>query len=585
MIKFFNQHGNQGLTFIELLVAAAIGLITVMAGGQVMVSQIDSSQKMSRRERLRSDWVAANQFITSEVNQSMKVTTEADDELIEECGIVRSQIKMVIQFQRNQQIKPAIYYTTENDNRWSGIILKRCGPAINSSGDYDSTLSNEIIIDELENNDSGFTASISEDEKLVQFNIALNGLVNARYRQQGVARSRIQTVIVRPNISSVCFETSQQNIKGIRFNLTSNSDQFTSEQNQDQWNRQMNADALICGHGGGDTITGGDGNNLIEAGGFENSVLDGGGGDDRIIGSDGNDEIDGGDGDDILIGLGGDDTLRGGSGTNHFISGIDEVGDFCDHDKVIGQEDSYDIIYFEGNTAEYEYERPEPCTQASCRITKKDTDNKKNVDVEFGNILVFANEVFHIPKGEAGNLQPLNRDSCDVEVTIHEPPEAPEPEVSDEDDPRWLPLIEAKTIGFNILNSVKEEYTRESRRSFIANWSRNIRAEVEDLPQDVKDRFCFTPTMKHHRRNTNMQYHSGSLILARKINGACAYGVSGSGLLSTRIRSNTSNLQFYGQVRMPKDLSYEPLNRSCNIQTKFFSNPNASPTFREARGC
>ena len=580
MVKPLKQRNSQGFTLIELLVAAVIGTITIMAAGQTMVSQIESSEKINRRERLRSDWVATNQYITSEINQSTKVTTEVDDELIDECGIEINQIKMVIEFHRNQQLKPAIYYTADNEDGWGGYLLKRCGPAIDSNGDYVSTLSNGIIIDNLKGIDSGFTVSIKGD-KLVRFNLALNGLVLNRYQQQAAARSRLQAIIVRPETSSVCFQNSQRDIDGIKINLTSRSDQFTLEQDQDQWNRQTNGDALICGHGGGDTIAGGNGNNLIEAGGIEGSILDGGDGDDRIIGSDGNDVIDGGNGDDILIGLGGHDILRGGSGNNHFISGIDEIGDSCDHDRVIGTESSYDIIYFKENKAKYNISNP--CNRTSCRITKKNTNNKKNVDVESGDILAFADEITHLRQGEAGNLLPLNRGSCDVQVAIQEPPEPPEP--SDEDDPRWLPLMEVKTIGFNILNSIKEEYTRNTRRRFIANWRRNILAKVEDLPQDVKDRFCFTPTMRHLRRNTNMQYHSGNLGLARKIDGACNYGVHGYGLLSTNIRSFTSNLKFYGQVRMPKDLSHEPLNMSCNIQTKYFSNPNAPAVFKKARGC
>ena len=66
------------------------------------------------------------------------------DEIIEECGIESTQIKMVIQFDRNQQIKPAIYYTSEDEDGWNGILLKRCGPAINSTGNYIDALSNEI---------------------------------------------------------------------------------------------------------------------------------------------------------------------------------------------------------------------------------------------------------------------------------------------------------------------------------------------------------------------------------------------------------------------------------------------------------
>ena len=183
MIKPATQSNSQGFTFIELLVAAVIGMITIMAAGQTMVSQIESSQKINRRERLRSDWVTANQFISAEINKSIKIANDADNELIEDCGIDSNRIKMVIQFHRSKQIKPAIYYTSQSENGWADFLLKRCGPAINSNGDYVNTLSNEIIVDNLTGVDSGFTVLIT-DEKFVQFNIALKGLDLNRYKQQ-----------------------------------------------------------------------------------------------------------------------------------------------------------------------------------------------------------------------------------------------------------------------------------------------------------------------------------------------------------------------------------------------------------------
>ncbi len=580
MVKPLKQRNSQGFTLIELLVAAVIGTITIMAAGQTMVSQIESSEKINRRERLRSDWVATNQYITSEINQSTKVTTEVDDELIDECGIEINQIKMVIKFHRNQQLKPAIYYTADNEDGWGGYLLKRCGPAIDSNGDYVSTLSNGIIIDNLKGIDSGFTVSIKGD-KLVRFNLALNGLVLNRYQQQAAARSRLQAIIVRPETSSVCFQNSQRDIDGIKINLTSGSDQFTLEQDQDQWNRQTNGDALICGHGGGDTIAGGNGNNLIEAGGIEGSILDGGDGDDRIIGSDGNDVIDGGNGDDILIGLGGHDILRGGSGNNHFISGIDEIGDSCDHDRVIGTESSYDIIYFKENKAKYNISNP--CNRTSCRITKKNTNNKKNVDVESGDILAFADEITHLRQGEAGNLLPLNRGSCDVQIAIHEPPEPPEPEVSAEDDPRWLPLTEGKTIGFDIMNSLAEEYTNRNRENFIENWRRNVFAKVAELPVEDRERFCFTARADRYENARWGEFHQGLIWITPKVNNRCSAGVTGNLYLGTRnIRSNTESFTPHAGLRLPKEgTSF----RSCNLHWKSYINSSSTPRFREASGC
>ena len=66
MISRPNHRKIQGFTLVELLVASVLGIITIMVAGQVVVSQIESSQKINKRERLRSDWMNANQFIGSQ---------------------------------------------------------------------------------------------------------------------------------------------------------------------------------------------------------------------------------------------------------------------------------------------------------------------------------------------------------------------------------------------------------------------------------------------------------------------------------------------------------------------------------------
>ena len=55
--------------------------------GQVIVRQIDSSKRIQRRDRIQSDWVNANRFITTEINRSQYAVDEISSQEAENCGI------------------------------------------------------------------------------------------------------------------------------------------------------------------------------------------------------------------------------------------------------------------------------------------------------------------------------------------------------------------------------------------------------------------------------------------------------------------------------------------------------------------
>ena len=485
MISRPNHRKIQGFTLVELLVASVLGIITIMVAGQVVVSQIESSQKINKRERLRSDWMNANQFIGLEINRSDSITTDASSQDIEACAIERNQIKMVIEFTRDQQLRPAIYYTTTGEEGWQSALLKRCGPSINSNGDYINTLSNEIIIDQLKSPDRGFISSIV-GQKSVQFNINLNGLVASPYLQLGAARSRIQPVILRPDESSICIKDSGETIDGVKINLSADSDEFTEEQNPDQWSRQTNGDVLICGHGGGDIITGGNGNDIIESGGDQPSNIDGGNGNDRLLGSNGDDVILGEDGDDTLIALQGNDILRGGAGVNHYLPGIDSQTNKCDRDQVIGLDDAYDIIYLKDTSDSYQLS--DGCTKSTCRITLNNGQDRKSVDVTNGDLFVFSNELIELPEGEEIQLPILNPDNCTNQISTLDPPPPPE----QAEDPRFTALRPATEHAATLLLEAQQDFIPDNSDDIIADLDERYELAKSNLPPEISENFCFS---------------------------------------------------------------------------------------------
>ena len=70
------QSSQAGFTLVELMVAAVIGMVSILVAGRVMTDQMETSQKIGARERLRSHWIRADRFITNEVNLADRVKTQ-----------------------------------------------------------------------------------------------------------------------------------------------------------------------------------------------------------------------------------------------------------------------------------------------------------------------------------------------------------------------------------------------------------------------------------------------------------------------------------------------------------------------------
>ena len=573
-----HRASNQGFTLIELLVGVAISMITTVVAGKVMLDQMESTKRIEGLQRQRDDWSRTNSFITSEVNLASRISTSLNVGEGNNCLIDNGSVKMVVHFSRNRQLPPSIYYTKETEEGWNKNLLKRCGPSINSNGDYTSGLSEDIIIDGL-NDINGFTATVT-GEKLATFTINLKGLLNNAYIQKEGARARVQDVYLYPSTASICLYDSRNNTNGVKVNLSNQANAFNDAEND--WAELTAGNVLICGNGGGDTITSGDGNDQLEAGNPGASVLNGGNGDDRLLGSDDNDVLEGGNGNDILIALLGDDQMTGGAGTNHYVPGLDEKGGLCDRDTVIGSDGGYDIIYFSDSRDQYTLSVP--CNQGSCRIKRNDSDDRKVVDMSGGNRLIFSGngqEQIELATGDAAVLPPLADDSCTVEITTLDPPVTPE------NDPRWTPLIEGAHIALRIVKPITEAYTQESRQTFVDEWENNVNRRLNDLSIDESENFCFTPRLDTYPRYVNGVFthndYRGIFIVTRRINDRCVTGNHGQVVLHTQIITETKTSLFsatYGRLPEEGD-SF----RSCNLHIRTIFRVGDRGSLREAYGC
>ena len=425
------QSPRGGFTLVELMVAAVIGMISILVAGRVMTDQMEASQKIGARERLRSHWLRADRFITNEVNLANRVTTqltaaEAAGDAKDCADLINNEngtIDMVVHFPRHYRINPAVYYRVPSQQGWNDNVLKRCGPTLTAQGTYGTTISNDIIIDGLYKDDSvnGFDVEIpTNQQKLVKFSISLKGLRNQAYTQQEGARARVDEIFLRPNETRICRRDQRQDQNGVKVSLSKNRDPRFDE-TLSGWSTKTNGDVLICGNGGGDTIHGNAGNDLIESGDSirpGNSSLNGGDGNDRLVGGSDNDTIEGGTGNDTLIGLQGIDLLRGSSGTNHYVPGIDDTTATCDRDRVQGGKGDtmgYDIIYFKDKRSDYI--ESNNCNSTQCRVQRKDSGNRKTVDIEEGDLLVYQDQQVELAKGDTRQL-PALPSNCDQNTGV-----------------------------------------------------------------------------------------------------------------------------------------------------------------------
>ena len=359
---------TQGLTLPELLIAAAVGLLTASAAGELLISQLRSSERAEALERQRSDWNRTASFLEAEIALSQRVFDDPNQITISpHCNISDSEFRLGLD--QSRALEPVIFGVKESGNGWLGShSLIRCGPSFDSLGRPISTapVSVAVLLDGLDGNQpgNGFNATASSNQKKASFSIALLGHVtNRTYRQSDSARTRITPYQSRPSENKLCVADNYIRLEG-----TEDADVLEMGIGE----VLEGEDILICGRGGNDTIIGSDqANDILEASGSGDVSLTGMSGDDVLRGADGNDTLNGGEGSDELIGGAGNDTLNGGPGNNRYLPGLG-------NDTIQGSS-GLDLVFYPGKRSGYTLNGN--CSQASCTISSASgTDVLTNVE-------------------------------------------------------------------------------------------------------------------------------------------------------------------------------------------------------------
>ena len=133
---------NAGFTLVELMAAAFIGLLTATTAGQIMVSHLETSERIEAFQRQREDWTRASSFIEAEVALSESIVTDPTKiNLAPNCkaliGDPSKQLRFALNIRQDlYQSAYGVVATEENSGWLKPNSLWRCGPSFDVRGDY-----------------------------------------------------------------------------------------------------------------------------------------------------------------------------------------------------------------------------------------------------------------------------------------------------------------------------------------------------------------------------------------------------------------------------------------------------------------
>ena len=342
-----------GLTLVELLMATLAGALILSSATSLILSQLNLNKRSATIERLRETWSRATNFIVSEVAFSEKAISSSSLITIPStCNISTSQFRLGLIIRPD--LPPVIYGIKTSPSMLIGDnVLWRCGPTINSDGNYSSTLSLGIVSDGLDGSatNGGFQATVSS-EKQVDILLSMKDNNSNFFKLSTTAASRINPDFLTPREASLC--VAANNVADFVGTSSANTNTLSTA-------------GLSCGGGGGDNLTGSSGDDVLESGDTGASTLSGGLGDDFIRGTNNNDTLNGGNGDDTLIGRLGNDTITDTAGANQISPGPG-------NDAITGGT-GLDILYLTGNQSTYTLSST--CNKTSCTITSTSGNGTK----------------------------------------------------------------------------------------------------------------------------------------------------------------------------------------------------------------
>lgn len=395
------------------MAAAFIGLLTATTAGQIMVSHLETSERIEAFQQQRENWTRAASFIEAEVALSESIVTDTNKiNLAPNCKALFTDPSTQLRFALNirQDLYQSVYgvVATEANSGWlKPNSLWRCGPSFDVRGDYlsiqaeiDGGPTPQRLLDGLDDQidtDDGFKIiSSTSPGKLLHFQLSVIRFAKDEitrrfsFSNMGKTRTRISPLYSRPTTGSLC--TASNMVK-----FTPNTDEVSTgifKVNISEKDLKAGQDVLICGKGLVSEIQGSSYDDIMESGGNTGSTIYGCNGSDVIEGTTGIDNLFGDegysehcpsndvkkDGDDILIGNGNSSTsspvrekLDGGNGFNRFVPGRGNV-------SITGG-DNLDIVFFDAPLdvdSQKNYTFSPLCNRENCTVTDQTTGTEES---------------------------------------------------------------------------------------------------------------------------------------------------------------------------------------------------------------
>ena len=365
-----------GFTIVEMLIVSIISGLLVSVSSNLVISNLKSGAGIEAVRRKHEAWSLVADFIKTEVSLSEFISTDSSElssDLNSCTGETINVNDIIFGLKIRPDLEQSIYYEKSSGTNDAGsITLWRCGPKVDSNGEYNSSTEDEFLTDgmsascKLTVDSRSANLSYSDGAKSIHLLLCLEGLSSSG--QPGADYTQAISAFSRITPLTMTFPNTGQS-----FRMTSSCAAISAGNDQSQINLSEASDSttttLICGQGGGGDIEGTDSastSDIIELITTTGGTILAKNGRDILFGNSGNDSLDGGDGDDLLDGFGGNDTLDGGLGSDQIVV---KAGN-----ATVDGGSGIDVLYIDTNqlTAS-QLSTTNNCSTSSCSITFSDS--------------------------------------------------------------------------------------------------------------------------------------------------------------------------------------------------------------------
>lgn len=139
---------GDGFSMIELLVTVVIAAVCFAALIGVIISYVNSRDRLEALVRLQDQWGRLQFLLDREIQEATPVTTASS--VSRTCGAGVQRLVLEVPGNSNR----IVYYL-------SGTSLRRCGPTISSNGDLTATVSDSLLLDGV----TSFTVDSSDPQR------------------------------------------------------------------------------------------------------------------------------------------------------------------------------------------------------------------------------------------------------------------------------------------------------------------------------------------------------------------------------------------------------------------------------------